>query len=237
MAVHKKAILQHLAFHQKASPHDVDENSVLIICAHSDDQIFGPGGTAAKYAKEGKKVYTIILSYGEVSHFWIQKHHAITTRVQEALEVDKVVGGSGVFFLGITEGKFLEQWKQRRMYPKLKRFILKYRPARIFTHSVDDPHHDHRAVNKIVIETLDRMKYKCEVYMFDIWNVFNFKKRRYAKIIVDISSTFALKIKALRLFRSQWHALFSLMWSVYFRAWIHGKKINTKYGEAFYKIR
>jgi LmbE family N-acetylglucosaminyl deacetylase len=215
----------------------LDKNSILVICAHSDDQIFGPGGTIAKYAQEGKSIHTIIFSYGEGSHPWFQKEYTIAARVKEALAVDKFIGGNGVVFLGLEEGKFKEQYAAKRVYQKIKTQILKYRPAIIFTHSIDEPLPDHRILNKIILESLDRMKYKGEVYMFDIWNLFNFKKRHYANIAVDISTTFNTKINALKLFKSQKVALFTLRWSVYFRAWINGWKHKMNYAEIFYKIR
>jgi LmbE family N-acetylglucosaminyl deacetylase len=214
-----------------------DPNSVLVICAHSDDQIFGPGGTIAKYAKEGKSVHTIIFSYGEQSLPLHKKEYTIRARVKEALNVDKYLGGNGVTFLGLEENKFSEQFKTKKMYPKLKKLILKYKPSIIFTHSVDDPLPDHRALNKLVLETIDRMRCKCDVYMFDIWTIFNFKKRHYVKIVVDISDTFKMKIKALNMFTSQKLSLLSLMWSVRFKAWGAGKEINVRYAEVFYKIR
>ena len=212
-------------------------NSVLVICAHSDDQVFGPGGTIAKYAKEGKLVHTIIFSYGEQSLPLHKKEYTIRARVKEALDVDKYLGGTGVTFLGLEENKFSEQFKTKKMYPKLKKLILKYKPSIIFTHSVDDPLPDHRALHKLVLETIDKMRYKCDVYMFDVWTLFNFKKRHYVKIIIDISDTFKMKIKALNMFSSQKLSLFTLMWSVRFKAWSTGKEIKVKYAEVFYKIR
>jgi len=223
----------------KPSPSDsgTDPNSILIVCAHSDDQIFGPGGTVARYAREGKFVHTIIFSYGEKSLPLHQKEYTVKARVKEAMVVDKYLGGKGVTFLGLEEGKFSEQFIRKKMYPKLKRLILQYNPGVIFTHSMDDPMPDHRALNKLLIETVDKMRYRCDVYMFDVWNVFNFKKRHYVKIVIDISSTFDMKVKALRMFTSQKLSLFSLMWSVYLRAWLSGKDIKAKYAETFYKIR
>ncbi len=216
---------------------DLDENVVFVICAHSDDQIFGPGGTVAKYAKEGKQIYTIIFSYGEGSHPWFQKHYTIKARVKEALSADKFIGGSGVLFLGLQESKFLEQYSARKIHAKMRRLLLKYKPKRIFTHSMDDPLPDHRALHKRLIETLDKIKYPGEVYAFDVWTIFNFKKRHYVQIAVDISDTFKTKVAALRLFKSQAAARFSLTWSVYVKAWINGKKNKVRYAEVFYKIR
>lgn len=215
--------------------HDI--NSVLIVGAHSDDQVFGPGGTVAKYAKEGKKVHTIIFSYGEMSMPIHQREYAVKKRVKESWDVDKYLGGQGVVFLGLDEGKFSEQFIKRKMYPKLKKLVLKYNPSIIFTHSIDDPLPDHRALNKLLLETVDRMRYKCDVYMFDVWNIFNFKKRHYVKIVVDVSDTFKMKIKALKMFESQKLSMFSLMWSVYLRDWINGRGIKAKHAEVFYKIR
>lgn len=214
-----------------------DPNSIMIICAHSDDQIFGPGATIAKYAKEGKKIFTIIFSYGESSHPHFQKQITITTRVKEARTVDKFIGGNGVVFLGIEEYKFEEQFKSKKMYAKLKKLILTNKPSRIFTHSHDDPHPDHRVLHKVLLETLDKMRYKCDVYTFDIWNLFNIKKRHHPKIVIDISSTFSIKIKALKMFESQKVALTTLLWSVYLKAWLSGLLNKMKYAEVFYKIR
>jgi len=214
-----------------------DPNSVMIICAHSDDQIFGPGGTVAKYAREGKKIHTIIFSYGEQSLPLQQKEHTIRARVKEAIEVDKYLGGHGVTFLGLEETKFSDQFSKKSMYPKLKKLILQYKPSIIFTHSIDDPMPDHRALNRLLLETIDRMRYKCDVYMFDVWNLFNFKKRHYVKIVVDISDMFAMKIKALKMFTSQKRTLFWMMWTVYLRAWHSGRSIKVKRAETFYKIR
>lgn len=216
---------------------ECDPESIMVICAHSDDQIFGPGGTIAKYAKEGKKVFTIIFSYGHISSPLMKKEIIASARVKEAQDVDKFIGGSGVIFLGIDENKFVEQFNQKKMHPKLKKLILEHKPSRIFTHSHDDPHPDHRALNKLLMDTLDKMKYKCDVYIFDIWTLFNTKKQHHPKIVVDISNTFSIKVRALKMFESQKVALTTLLWSVYSKAWLLGKQNGMKYAEAFYKIR
>lgn len=211
---------------------------VMVICAHSDDQIIGPGGAIAKYANEGKAVYTIIFSYGESSHPWFQRKVAVTMRVKEAKKADKFIGGKGVFFLGLKEGKIYEEFNKRKMYKKLKDIILKYNPEKIFTHSSEDFHPDHKVVSKIVTETCDKMKYAGDVYSFDVWNIFNFKRNENPRLIVDISETFKTKIKALSYFKSQNIQMkIPLTWLIYLKAFLNGIKNNVKYAEVFYKIR
>lgn len=215
----------------------VEKNSVLVICSHSDDQMFGPGGTIAKYANEGKDVFTIIFSFGETSHIWFKRDVTAKMRVQEAKDADKVVGGKGITFLGLEEGKFIKVAEEKDIYGKLKKIILEKKPSKIFTHSINDLHSDHRAVYKIVLEVYDRMRYKCDIYSFDVWNPINLIKRDQPKLYVDITETFKKKIEALKCFRSQKVAMLSLLWSVYLKAVINGFHNHCKYAERFYKIR
>ena len=213
------------------------EQNILVFCAHSDDQILGPGGTLAKYSKEGKRIYTIILSYGENSLAWLKPEIAIQTRVKEAKNADKIIGGKGIFFLGLKEGKFIEELKEKKLEEKIKDIIKDKKPAKIFTHSSDDPHPDHRAAHKIIINILDKMRYKCDVFSFDIWNPLTARKKNLPRLYVDITDTFSVKTEAIKAFQSQKIAIFTLLWSVYLRAIVHGLHINKRFGERFFKIK
>jgi len=213
------------------------KESVFVICAHSDDQILGPGGTLAKYAKEGKEIFTIIFSYGETSHFWLKKKVSVEIRVKEAQNADKVIGGSGVVFFGLTEGKILEEVKDKKIKDKVKKLIKEKKPAKIFTHSADDAHDDHRAVYKTVMELTDEIKYKGDLLSFDIWHIVDFKKREKPKLYVDITSTFKVKLKALKCFESQKLAMLFTYINVYIYAFINGLNNDCKHAEKFYKIK
>lgn len=213
-----------------------DPDTVLVFCAHSDDQVFGPGATLAKYAKEGRKVYTVIFSFGELTHPHMKESYTASVRVQESYKADKILGGSGVSFLGLKEGKFLEDPETTK--EKIAAVIRDKKPSVIFTHSDEDMHPDHRAVYTAVLETVNDMHYKCDVYSFDIWLLFNYKKSKYApKMYVDVTKTFYLKIRALKEFKSQFVAMVSLLWAVYFRAFFHGLFRKGLLVERFFKVR
>lgn len=213
-----------------------EPENILVICAHPDDEIFGVGGTVAKYAKEGKNVSCLIFSYGEMSHPWIKRVVQITTRVKESKEAGEYVGFRDTFFIGLKEGNFPEQFKRKRIGSRLRRIILEKKPTKIFTHGSDDPLPDHRAVLELVLNVLDRVKYKCDVYSFDIWN-FALRKNMAPRLVIDISGTFKTKVNALKIFKSQWVSLLSLMPMVYIRAIYNGLNIGTRYAEVFYKVR
>ncbi|PIY60476.1 hypothetical protein COY95_01575 [Candidatus Woesearchaeota archaeon CG_4_10_14_0_8_um_filter_47_5] len=214
----------------------VDADCVMVICAHSDDQIFGAGGTIAKYALEGKKIVTVILSYGEDSLPWFQEKITVNLRVKESHRVDRVLGGSGVYFFHLGEGRFLEDAEERGVYRYLVKLMKIHKPCRVITHSENDIHSDHRQTLSIVKKALAKSRFSTELYCFDVWSAFTFKHRDIPHLYVDISDTFETKIKLLKMFKSQWLSLMILLWSVYLRALLYGFNANCKYAERFYRL-
>ncbi len=217
------------------------KDTIMVMCAHSDDQILGPGGTLAKYAKQGKRIITVIFSYGQLSMPHIKEEIAIKIRVNEAKEADKVIKGHGVYFLGLSDVNFANQIKEKNIPKKIIDIINKHKPTQIFTHSFDDPHPGHRDVYKTVVDVLDKLNYKVGLYTFDVWNPFNFRKRSLPKLYVDITKTFKTKLRALGCFESQFSvSTFLNYWPfivMYVKAWVYGLYIDEKYAERFFKVR
>ncbi|HII29519.1 TPA: PIG-L family deacetylase, partial [Candidatus Woesearchaeota archaeon] len=195
--------------------------NTMVLCAHSDDQIFGVGGTIAKYASNGWEVFTVIFSHGERSHPWLKRNVIAAIRVKEAQEADQIIGGNGVIFLGVKDHsmyQFLSGGiKDRKVIRRIAELIRKRRPQRIFTHSPDDPHPDHRAVYHASMAAVERSGVKCDLFSFDVWNLLGYKKRLKPVMYVDISNTFSIKIRALGCFKSQTFAMLSLLWSIYLK--------------------
>ena len=211
--------------------------TILIFTAHNDDQIIGAGGTIAKYAKQGKRVIVYIFSFGESSHPHYQKEEIIKTRVKEMLEADKILKIHASFFLGLKEGDFPREFERKERRKVLVRAIREHNPTKIFTHSKDDPHPDHKAVNAIIRQVAKEMNYKGELYTFDVWNPFSIRHRDFPKLVVDITNTFPLKVKALKCHESQFTALLSMMPSTYTRAIVNGLRFGHRYAEKFTRIR
>jgi len=205
----------------------------MVFCAHADDEIVGMGGSLLNYAKEGKGIVTVIFSFGEKSQPQLKEQHIARLRVLESKRVDYLIGKESIF-LGLDEGKILEQSEKFGVKEKIKKLVLKYKPKKVFTLSSTDAHKDHRDVNKIVVSVLDDLKYKCELYTFEVWNVVNENK---PTVFVDVSSTFKKKLSLLKKYKSQKAFIYFLWLPVYFRARRYGSKIGCKYAERFYKVR
>ncbi|MFH1331896.1 MAG: PIG-L family deacetylase [archaeon] len=205
----------------------------LVFCAHADDEIVGMGGALSKYGKEGKDIITVIFSFGERSQPHLKEEHVAKERVLESRKVDYLVGKESIF-LGLDEGKILEQAEKFNVKDKIKMLIKKFKPNKIFTLSAYDPHKDHRDVNSIVVSAFDELKYKGELYTFEVWNVV---KENNPAIFVDVSDTFKKKLKLLKRYKSQKLSIYLLWLPIYLRARRYGNKTGCKYAEKLYKIR
>lgn len=82
---------------------------MLAIFAHPDDEAYGPGGTLARYAREGHEVYLLTLTRGEAGTLGICKHLApdekAQMRRQELVCAANVLGIREVRVLNYPDGR------------------------------------------------------------------------------------------------------------------------------------
>ena len=139
-------------------------------------------------------------------------------------------------FFDLKEFNFKQEYKAKHLEQELLQLLWKEKPTKIFTHSGEDPHPDHSAVNSITTELINKSQQKPEIYIYSVWNPVSFKTK-FPSLCIDISETFSVKLKALKTFRSQkWHILYPFFLLI-FRAIIDGLKIRKKFGERFYRIK
>ena len=212
--------------------------AILVFCAHSDDQAVGMGGTLARYSREGKDVIVVIFSNGASSHPHLKPEFVGRIREKESKACNNVLGVKKTIFFNLVDTKYKDEIKLHSIEEKIKRLIIKYKPEKIFTHSLDDPHIDHRDVYAVVKKVFDELRYDGELYSFNVWNLWNIRKTYKPKLYVDISSTFKTKLRALKCFPSQKLQMqWPLTWTVYIKAIIFGIKHHCKFAERFFKIR
>jgi LmbE family N-acetylglucosaminyl deacetylase len=207
--------------------------TILVLGAHSDDFVIGAGGTIANYTKEGKRVIAVSFSYGELSHPWMKEKLVQKMRSDEAFVAAKMLKCKLIFF-NLKEGKFKEGATLTRK--TLGTIIKNEKPSKIFTHSNEDPHPDHRAVHQITLDLYKHLKKKPELYIYSVWNPVSFRTQHPA-LYVNVRKTFVKKLKALKKFDSQkLHVTYPLM-LLLFRGIKEGFKIRTLFGEKFFRIK
>ncbi len=210
--------------------------TVLVVGAHADDSEISMGGTIAKYAKEGKRMINVICTEGDASSPWLKKEYLVAQRKAEVEAIEEFIGFSKTYFLGLPDTKVSFLCDEAKYKKKLEKIILKHKPTKIFTHSKFDPHKDHQGTNKLVFNVLKKIdpKKKIQVYVFEVWNITNETR---PGMYVDVTKTFSKKIKAIKMFKSQWLSVYVLLIPIYYKAFISGLHNSCRYAERFYKIR
>ncbi len=217
------------------------EKNILVFGAHSDDQVFGAGGTIPKMYSKGYNIITIIMSQGEKSHPWLEEKNLIKIRIQESLKAAEILNIKKTIFLNLKEEKILKEFEENSSFQDFMITLFeRYKPEKIFLHNDEDTHPSHKQVFEVVrqgywlYKEKNKNTKKIDFLSYDVWTITNFKKDN-VWVYVDITNTFKKKIQALKVFKSQKLALWTLWFSVYFKAIYYGLISNFKYSERFVK--
>jgi len=192
-----------------------ESKKILILVAHPDDEVLGCGGTIAKYAEKGNKVYCLFLGRGKTSRLKnteiipkkIKK--AQTALEKEAHKAAKELGISEIFFEDFPDQQY-DTVGFLKIVKAIEKIKNKIKPEIIFTHHQGDLNLDHQITFKAALtacrplpgETIKKI-YSFEVPSSTEWG--SPKRKNYFKpdVFIDITKTFNKKIKALKIYKSE----------------------------------
>lgn len=190
------------------------KQKLLVIAPHSDDEVLGCGGTIVKINDFGGKVFVIVVSIGDLSHYL----HDLKTTKMETRKKEMI---NALNFLRIEDFEIIfennEKYMRLDSIPqrdlieiienKAKLSIEKLKPTML---AIPSPSYnqDHTAIFKAGFATcrphIRHKKHLCSIVLVyespvNFWNYHNFKPNFY----VDISEYLNKKLKALSFHRSQ----------------------------------
>jgi LmbE family N-acetylglucosaminyl deacetylase len=222
---------------------------VMVITAHPDDSEFGAGGTVARLVKEGKHVAYCIVTNGNKGSGdrSMTPERLARIREEEQRNAARVLGVETVEFLGFPDGE-LEDTRESRM--AVTAAIRRHRPDLIITQNphrtknLFASHRDHRITAGIVLDCVyplarDHMSFPellaqglephtvKEVHLMWWEN---------PEVVVDITETMDLKLKALACHVSQIQDMAAVEARVRQRAAQFGKPHGYAYAETFDRI-
>jgi bacillithiol biosynthesis deacetylase BshB1 len=220
---------------------------VLVFGAHPDDAELAMGGTIAKLTNNNIKVGIIDLTRGELG-----TRGSAETRQKEAFQAAIILKAAIRENLHIPDGG-VSVTKENML--KIVMEIRKYKPKIIFAPYFNDRHPDHMNTAQLVknafffsglpkIKTSEKDKQQ-DIYrpkkLFYFMQSYPFKP----SFIVDIGSTFEMKMKAVKSFSTQFYNPKSTEPETFIsqpgfikyiesRAQTYGFMIGKEYGEPFF---
>lgn len=139
--------------------------NILAIGAHPDDVETSCGGTLAKYAKMGHKVFTATATNGNVGSATLPMEEIAAIRKEEARRAAAIIGAEYIC-LDYDDEMFFEDREARIAFVNLVRYC---KADIILTHSPKDYNPDHELTSKIVNDIavmipIEKIKTKSPAY-------------------------------------------------------------------------
>ncbi len=221
---------------------------ILVMAAHPDDAELACSGTIAEYIQRGKKVGIVDFTQGELG-----TRGTAEIRLAESADATQVLGIHARENLGIRDGFFQNDEASQL---KLIQVIRRYQPEIVLANALEDRHPDHGKGAQLAIDacflaglrqikTIDSQTGE-EQAAWRPKDLFHYIQDRYLEpdFVVDISTHWTTKEKAIRAFKSQFFDPNSTEPNSYIsspdflqfieaRAMEMGHKIGKKYGEGF----
>lgn len=182
---------------------------ILVVVAHPDDEVIGCGGTIAKFSKMGKKTFLLTMTDG-VSSRNNSNLKEVNIRKKACLESAKILGFNNIFLNNLKDNE-LDTVSNLKLTKIIEKIIKKVNPNIIFTHFNYDLNIDHRKVSNAVITACrpkinNRVK---KIFFFEVlssteWNInIKIKNNFIPNWYENITHTFKTKMKALKCYKRE----------------------------------
>ncbi len=188
------------------------KKKLLAVFAHPDDESFGPGGTLAKYAKEGAEIHILCATRGQAGK------GDTKLRANELLEAAKVLGVKKVIFLDYMDGK-LCNGNYHELAGRILEEIKSFKPQVLLSYENlgVSGHLDHILVSLAATYAFIHQKITKKLYFYCIpkWRARLFKRYfvyfppgytdQEITTTIDIEDIWNTRIAAMRQHKSQIH--------------------------------
>lgn len=175
--------------------------NILAIGAHPDDLENSCGGTLAKYARLGHKVFMVSVSSGNVGHRVLTEDELRRIRTEEMRSAGEIIGAEVILLGG--DDLFITPFDQNLHY-KVTDTIRYAKPDVIITHAPDDYMDDHEYVSELVYRasmaaTVNHYKTEhpfvetmCPIYFMEPLAGVNSFPKEFVDISEDIENKLAM---------------------------------------------
>jgi LmbE family N-acetylglucosaminyl deacetylase len=188
---------------------------VLCVFAHPDDEAFGPGGTIALWAKQGKQINLLCITKGEAG-MNNSDGDICDIRTKELKSSAKILGIEKIEHLDYLDGEI----GNKAMIEIEKHIINKinaYQPDTLLTFNLDgvSGHLDHIAVASATTQAFKKTTHPKNLYYFSNTKIVSEELKNYfvyappgftpdqVDEVIDVSSVWEAKVKAMYCHQSQ----------------------------------
>ena len=208
----------------------------LVICAHDDDEVLGPGGTIRLLANAGVQITSLIFAEGNEGYLRLEHRGTIVARRQaERQGAQRLLGTADCIYYAYHD---FEDLQSEDVYRQIMRAVRQVRPQVVFTHLPAD-YLAHRTLAQIAPEALWQAGWQCSLELGEPWPVSELYQFPVLELVskpshlVDITSTFETKLQAMQAYHSQHEVVAGILDQLEAKARAYGSLVGVRYAEAF----
>ena len=215
---------------------------ILVLAAHSDDEVLGCGATIARLAKEGHSVIPVIIC----ENASVRYRQEMQSNLEEwSRRSSAILGILEPIFEQMPDQK-LDTYSALDMAQRLEKIIHDVRPEIIFTHHGGDINKDHRVVFEATMVAARplpgnkvRSIYTYETISSTEWAATDYYAKFNPNIYYDVNDTLALKLEAFSQYKTEIREYPHprSLEAIEIRAKDWGARVGLRVAEAFQLIR
>ncbi len=187
---HINSLLESKRFFQLIETIEVDSpknKKITVIAPHTDDDIFGAGGTLIKAASKGANISVIYLSKSSKTSFQAKLVK------QEARDICNNYGANP-YFLDLVPGNIGINNSTTKI---LRKLLVELSPETLFISFFLDDNDDHRRANQLFINSISGIDLQTmEVWAYQIYSTL------IGNVVVDITNTIDRKILLMNMWKN-----------------------------------
>lgn len=177
----------------------LQNDRILVVAAHPDDETLGMGGSIAKFVASHLEVAVLFVADGVTSRKF-QRESILDRREASLLALSKL-GIKHANFLDLPDNK-LDSVPRLNIIQEIEKTVMDFEPTIVFTHSLEDLNVDHRIVSECTIVASRPRSYSTirALLHFEVCSSTDqfFGKPNFSpNFFVDISNFLSSKIDAL----------------------------------------
>ena len=150
----------------------VQGDRIAILAPHPDDEVFGCGASACKWAQQGRVVQAFVLTAGVVEGEFGDDAAArdkrlakATQRANESKAAAQVLGVAEPVFMGAQDGAL---WDDETIEAQLLAQLVEFAPTTLVAPSIWEMHRDHRTTAEMAIRLGQRLSSVKHITFYEV---------------------------------------------------------------------
>tara|TARA_B100001989_G_scaffold223163_1_gene176942 strand:+ start:2962 stop:3642 length:681 start_codon:yes stop_codon:yes gene_type:complete len=186
----------------------MNNDVVLVVVAHSDDETIGMGGTIRRHSEKGDEVLIMSMTNGVGSRNFSNQYE-IDKRLKASFKASEILGFKWIERYDYPDNE-MDTCSTLEIIKHIEKVKNKHKPSLVYFHSESDLNVDHRILSSAVLTAFRPQpgEFCRELRVFEVPSATDYGHesitgRFLPNLFIDISETWGHKLSALKAYSNE----------------------------------